>query len=433
MAVKNAPATKSAREIVADSMKEEVKKIIPYLDHILPKGYVPRFVRMTHLALIRDPKLYECSITSFLLAIIWCAQKGLEPGVEDGAWLIPFKGKVVPVPGYKGLINKAVETKAATSVDPVAVFENDEFYYERGLEEELKHRPPKLGEPRGEFVGAYVVIRLPNGEKKFEVMDRAEIEKIRDNSAAWKSKPNEGPWHDWFERMALKTVIKRGLKTVPMSPELRDLLIEDGKFEAGATVGAILQGVGEEIPEGVQEMAQIEEAAGEALPEQKKGPDTSAFDLLVAKKLEGMDAAGAQLRREHLKENLKVSAKNMKKTVDQFKEFAANYFEPFEQKGQQKDGYWKTFLAWEQEHFPAQGEQEGDEAPPTDAGLEGEPPGDEGPQPIFSERKKALMMKILSSSIPMADMGVASPDEITPENIADIEARANAWQPKKKK
>ena len=61
---------------------------------------------MSHLALRRDPKLLQADVKSLLMALVWCAYRDLELGVEDGVWLIPYKGKVTPVPAYKGLIKR---------------------------------------------------------------------------------------------------------------------------------------------------------------------------------------------------------------------------------------------------------------------------------------------------------------------------------------
>ena len=451
MALKNAPAKTSASEQLMTVFKKDLTDIGHYLETMLPKGVVPRFVRMAQLAVLRDPKLLECSKKSLLLALLWCAARNMEPGVEDGVWLIPFKGIVTPIPGYKGLINKAVEIGAAKSVDAYAVYEHDDFYYCYGLEPRLDHTPPKLGDDRGELMGAYAIVVLPDGEKKFRVMDRPALEKVRNSSAAWKAAPNTGPWEDWFEAQCLKTVIKHTLKTVPMKPDLRELLSDDGRIEAGAGVAALLNEAGAELPEDLQ--GAEEPGAGEE-PGAKKA-DTSAFDLLVKKEMEGLDEMTATLRMEHLKDNLGISAKNTKKTIPQFKEFAANYFHPYLGKdNEQKPGFWKTFLAWEADKYPTAspeaaaeagtgagkgtgaGEAPGGTGPGEGAG-EGTGPGEgeedpfgpkkEEPQPIFADRKKALVMKILGKPIPLAELGISSLDvDITPENFDEISGKVEA-------
>jgi recombination protein RecT len=445
---KNLPATKpaSAQDALMVVFKQDLAKIVPYLETLLPKGGVARFQQMTNLAILRNQELLKCTKISLLLAILWCAQKNLEPGVEDGAWLIPYKGKVVPIPAYKGLITRAVDIGAVTSVDPFTVYEHDEFYYCYGLEPDIRHVPPQLGEDRGELKGAYVIITLPNGSKKFHVMDRQAMEKIRGASAAWKA-GESGPWADWEDAMFKKTVIKQGLKTVPMRSEMRDLLAEDTMIEAGSTLGAIMAGAGGDIPPGLE---------GPDVDPEEKGPDTTVFDALVAEQMAGLTTLEVQTRMTHLQENIKITAKGFKKTIPMFKEYVASnqYFYPYvNPKGESKIGFWKTFLKWEATNYlpledsagTGQGQQESEagqgegdprqvdeESPFEEAGAAKQV--EEGTAALqLEDHRKAVIRKILEKAIPLADLELNRLDEITAENILDIEARVMAWKPKKGK
>src|SRR5208337_2993802 len=121
----------------------------PYLQAIVPyKGGPERFRQMTLLAIMRNSDLLACDRKSLLLAILWCAQKDLEPGVEDGCWLVPFKVKqrdgsfrkiVTPIPGYKGLIKKAVETESIRYVDVFPIYAEDKFSYHLGMDPVIFH------------------------------------------------------------------------------------------------------------------------------------------------------------------------------------------------------------------------------------------------------------------------------------------------------
>jgi len=447
---KNLPATKPAspQDALMQGFKEDLTQITPYLESLLPgKGAVARFQRMAQFAVLRDPKLLDCTKKSLLLALLWCAQKNLEPGVEDGCWLIPFKGKVVPVPAYKGLLNRAVEVGAVLSVDPVAVYAEDDFYYCFGLEPDLRHVPPKLGSDRGELIGAYVTITLPNGEKKFRVMDRPAIEKIRNSGAAWKAAPDTGPWHDWEEAQFLKTIIKQGLKTVPMRADLRDLFSDDSMIEVGAGIGALMSAAGTEVPEELSGEdletaasgggAEAQAEAAKAKIEKDKH-DTAEFDRLVHNELSGMTEEAAKLRLLHLEENLKITAKNTKKTIPMFKVFATPYFHPYvTDKQEHKDGYWKTFLAWEAAQYPPPPVEEPagqSQDPDTGPGFEGGPETD-GPESAtlsFEDRKRAVTMECLKKIIPPADLNLEKLADISEDNIDAIEAKVATWESKKK-
>src|SRR5208337_4246225 len=181
------------------AFQEDMAQIVPYLQSLLPwKGAVERFVKMTRMAVMRNPDLLKCNRKSLFLSLLWCAEKSLEPGVEDGVWLIPFKGVVQPITAYKGLIKRAIDTESVKDVQPYAIYQNDEFEYTLGTDPQIVHKPPKIGLERGDLIGAYLVVTMPDGDKRFSPpLDKASIEKARNAGAAWKAKPGTGPWHDW--------------------------------------------------------------------------------------------------------------------------------------------------------------------------------------------------------------------------------------------
>src|SRR5690606_31773760 len=102
-----------------------------------------------------------------------------------------------------------------------AVRERDEFSYRYGLDEDVVHVPAS-GE-RGEIVAFYAVAKLRDGGVQFEVMSRADVDKVRDSSQGYKTavrfakpgQPPNTPWHDHYEPMGLKTVTRRLFKWLP--------------------------------------------------------------------------------------------------------------------------------------------------------------------------------------------------------------------------
>ena len=170
----------------------------------------------------KDPKLATCDLTSFLGAIVQCAQLGLEPGSALGhVYLIPFKNRrrncteVQIIIGYKGLVELARRSGMVISITPRAVHEGDEFSYRYGLNEECEHRP--TADTPGELSHVYVVVKFKDGGHDFEVMTRAEVENVRNGLKF----PNP-VWESHFEEMAKKTVIRRIAKRLPLSPEFAD-------------------------------------------------------------------------------------------------------------------------------------------------------------------------------------------------------------------
>ena len=425
---KNLPEKKpSPQQALMEAFKTDLENVTPYLETMLPdKGAVTRFKQMTLLAIMRSPNLLTCNQRSLLLALLWCAQKDLEPGVDDGAWLIPFKGIVVPIPAYKGLIKKATETGSVTDVDPQGVYEHDVFEYSLGADPHLLHQPPKLGSARGKLIGAYVVITKPDGSKRFKVLGREDVEKIRNAGAAWKAKPGEGPWHDWEEAMFLKTLVKQGLKYIPVKPILRDLLSDDGRIEAGESVAALLQQSGADLP------ASLTEPEVQA-PE--PAPDTSEFDKLVEAQSPDME------QRAHLDANLALVAATKKMTVPQFKAWVTPYFAAVE--GDPAKGYWAVFLAWEAKKYPpadeaeqSEPEQEENQAEATTDQREPqeEPESGEAPfgfteeakpeQSNFTKREAIVWYDIIQKNIPLTDLAtlkISGRGDITEANIDALE------------
>lgn len=229
------PATLAA--LLAD------KKTKAQMALALPKHMTAdRLARIATTEIRKIPKLASSDQRSFLGAIMQCAQLGLEPGSAIGhAYLIPFdkrekvNGRWTTVStetqliiGYRGMIDLSRRSGQILSISARTVHENDKFSYAYGLEEKLEHIPCENGD-RGAMTHVYAIARLKNGGVQFEVMSRDDIEKVQAISKAG----DKGPWVDYFDEMAKKTVIRRLFKYLPVSTELQKAVILDEKAEAG--------------------------------------------------------------------------------------------------------------------------------------------------------------------------------------------------------
>lgn len=195
-------------------MADEIKKALP--DHVKSE----RFQRVALTAFNGNPKLQDCNPRSFLAAMMQSAQLGLEPNTPLGqAYLIPY-GKTVQFQiGYKGLIDLANRTREYKTIYSHAVYENDVFEIEYGLNPKLYHKPDMNGD-RGEVIGYYAVYKLINGGEGFAFMTKKEIEAHR---YRFSKSPSIGPWKDDFDAMAKKTVLKQVLKYAPLSTENQEI------------------------------------------------------------------------------------------------------------------------------------------------------------------------------------------------------------------
>lgn len=203
----------------------EIAKALP---SVLTKE---RFSRMATTALVKTPGLSECSPATFMGAMFTAAQLGLEPNTPLGqAYLIPYyngrtKQKECQFQlGYKGMIDLCYRSGEFKSISAHIVYENDEFEFEYGLEEKLKHKPT-MGE-KGRPMWVYGIYKLKDGGYGFEVMSYEEC------LAFGKSKSktfSNGPWQSDPEEMCKKTVIKKVLKYAPIRSEfVRGAEVSDG-------------------------------------------------------------------------------------------------------------------------------------------------------------------------------------------------------------
>ncbi len=213
----------------AQTIAAYLKKMGPEIEKALPKHMdADRMARIALTTIRTNPKLLECSVPSLLGAVMQAAQLGLEPGLVGHCYLVPFKnGKtgqsdVQFIIGYKGMIDLARRSGQIENIYAHAVYSNDEFDYELGLEPKLKHKPYMNGD-RGEFIGVYAVAHFKGGGYQFEFMPKEEIEKRRKRSKA----ANAGPWVTDYEEMAKKTVIRHMWKYLPISIEIQQQAAQD--------------------------------------------------------------------------------------------------------------------------------------------------------------------------------------------------------------
>ncbi len=221
----------------------------PKLAQLLPEHMTAdRFLRITLNALRVTPKLMECTIESLFGASIFCAQMGLEPNTPQGhIYLIPFRNnrkgvtEVQVIIGYQGLIALARRTGEIQTISAQAVFENDDFEIDWMNPESSRHRPPKHGTPRGEFVGAWAKATFKDGGFAFDYMPAEDITKIRDGSQGYQTakrfNSSNTPWMTNFDQMAVKTAIRRLAKRLPMSIELASAVRLDEATDRNASQG----------------------------------------------------------------------------------------------------------------------------------------------------------------------------------------------------
>lgn len=215
---------KTIKGLIASNLKA--------IQSVLPKHLTPeRFTRIAYMSITSNPTLARCSQMSLINTIIESSQLGLEiGGATHEAELVPFKNnrtgtyEATLVVEYGGYIKLAMNHPIVRNITARPVFENDDFHYCYGLNQDIKHQP--ASGDRGKLTNAYCIVWYVNGGVDFEVIGQAEADAAKNKSAAKFKK--DSPWNqeDNLPAMWVKTSIRRIMKRVPKSSEQRFMQVD---------------------------------------------------------------------------------------------------------------------------------------------------------------------------------------------------------------
>jgi phage RecT family recombinase len=255
-------AVRTVADVIAgDEFKQKISEALP------PGLDLDRFTRTALMAVQQNPDLMGNDQQSLYLSIMQCAKDGLLPDGREAALVLFFDKKTQTkktqyIPMVGGLRKIAAEHKVALAA--YVVHAEDKFEYELGFDPAIVHRPPKLGETRGEIVGVYACAIDSLGQKYLEVLSVDEVEKVRKVSRA----KDAGPWKEWYAEMARKTAARRLFKQLAL-PDLSErasnvLAANDAEYDLEPDpVVALLN----DVPVPVDEDAPDDTPAQPALPE----------------------------------------------------------------------------------------------------------------------------------------------------------------------
>ncbi|MDM2843298.1 recombinase RecT [Citrobacter sp. Cpo090] len=129
------------------------------------------------------------------------------------AYLVPRDGMVCLDISYMGLLHLAQSTGSIKWGQCKLVYSND-TYESNGLDTAPTHKYNAFGD-RGDVVGGYCTVKTPDGDYLTEEMSLAEIKATEATSKA-----KNGPWKNFWEEMARKTIVKRASKYWPRAERL---------------------------------------------------------------------------------------------------------------------------------------------------------------------------------------------------------------------
>lgn len=143
------------------------------------------------------------------------------------AYIVPFKGSAQLQIGYKGFIQLAQRTGQIKSINAIAVYDTDTE--ESALKRLTSILPQKV---QGNVIGYVARLETITGFEAHVSMTNEELEAHADKySQTYKSAKSKGKtysvWHQNWDAMCKKTVIKGLMKYCPMSVELNQALESD--------------------------------------------------------------------------------------------------------------------------------------------------------------------------------------------------------------
>ena len=211
-----------------EAMRGTLVKMQPEFQAALPPQIpVEKFIRTTLTAVQMNPELLGADRRSLLGACMKAAQDGLLLDGREAAPVI-FRTKEGPkvqyMPMVGGILKKIRNSGELASISAHVVYDKDHFEYELGDNENIVHKP-FLGEDRGKPIAVYAVAKTKDGAIYREVMSVADVDKVRQASRA----KDAGPWVQWWDEMAKKTVIRRMAKRLPSSADVDQVLQADNE------------------------------------------------------------------------------------------------------------------------------------------------------------------------------------------------------------
>ena len=212
--------TRTIKEyLTGEEFAEEVAKVAT--KYMTPE----RMIRVAETTLKRVPKLEQCTPETVFVALLNCSAAGLEPDGQH-AHLVPYNNECKLIFDWKGLL--AIARRHGVHCTTKIVCKNDVFICEEddGFgRTKLKHEVDYT-KPRGDMYAVYSRATWSQEGQSYldyEIMPKEEVDKVRKSSKAGQS----GPWKDWYNEMARKTVIRRHSKRWPLTAEVYHAINSD--------------------------------------------------------------------------------------------------------------------------------------------------------------------------------------------------------------
>jgi len=202
--------------------QQRVSDMLPSVAKYLPSMVDPQtLVGVVMLNVRQNPELLECTVDSLIAAALQGLQLNLPPGPFGLSYMVPFNNRVGDgvyrrevqfLVGYKGYIETARRSGEVDSIDVRSVYAGDEFGVTYGADQNSQPRIthiPDMTVDRSDvsnITHVYCVVWPHNSRRpQFDVMSRAEVERVRQSSPS----RNSPAWREWWDAMAMAKVVRR--------------------------------------------------------------------------------------------------------------------------------------------------------------------------------------------------------------------------------
>ncbi|NEH72319.1 recombinase RecT [Rhizobium leguminosarum] len=217
------------------TLREQLEQRLGTFADALPARITPEQFKATLIrAAMSDPGLLVADRVSFFESALAAAIDGLMPDKKEGAMVvyntkIKENGKEVWIkkvqwlPMIRGIFTKVYNTGLVKSATVGIVYGGDQF--RTWTDDEGEHLQYEAADQQDrKIVRRYFAqVVMKDGGCFVEEMWPQDIEKVKGSSKT----SDKGPWVDWYEEMAKKTVFKRLAKRLPISRELETVLSRD--------------------------------------------------------------------------------------------------------------------------------------------------------------------------------------------------------------
>lgn len=200
----------------------EIKSSIP--DHIDFDKFVARAV----VCIVNGKNLLNCNPYEINSVCCRAAMDGVYLDGREAAIVSynrknPATKQFEAFPQYLCMVDGALKRVRMSGeikiITAKPIYQNDTFDYwidEHG--EHITYRPAQSNS--GALVGAFAYARIHTNELVVEYMTMDDINKVKGASKT----STYGPWKDWFDRMAVKSVLHRLMRKLPNSSDILKML-----------------------------------------------------------------------------------------------------------------------------------------------------------------------------------------------------------------